>query len=312
MNIFVLDENPVVAANLMHDKHIVKMVLETAQLMSTAVIALGGRADGLYKPTHQAHPCSLWLLEAPANFCWLYEHGRALDAEFRHRFSGRSHASYSVIKQAYESYPRILQEYRAHTPFAQAMPDEYKVPGDAVSAYRNYYLGRKVEQSKWTRRPVPAFVLEHQEMSKKHHAKAPEVAEATAPVVEAAAEPKKSPIGARGPKGVPLDAKITILVAANPKRPAGKSYGRFELYRDGMSVNDALTAGVLTADLIYDTAHNFIAIEGYTSPKPFTPKERPVKEPKAAKAPRKAKAKTAEQEAAEHDVALAVQEETID
>jgi hypothetical protein len=92
----------------------------------------------------------------------------------------------------------------------------------------------------------------------------------------------------RGLRGVSESAVITVLAATNPKRPSSKSYGRFALYVNGMTVKAALDAGVLTPDLAWDSKHGFITIEGYdpgaiVTPKvrePKAPKEKKVKEPK--------------------------------
>lgn len=100
-----------------------------------------------------------------------------------------------------------------------------------------------------------------------------------APVEEKAPAP-------RGPKGVELTAKITMLVKENPKRVGSKSRDRFDGYKDGMTVAEALAAGITTPDLIYDTAHSFVQIEGYDPKVKFTPKpkkEKTVAEPKTKK-----------------------------
>jgi hypothetical protein len=129
--------------------------------------------------------------------------------------------------------------------------------------------------------------------------------------IEKAAESSAKVIGVRGPKGVEMTATVTVLAGANPKREGSKAYARFALYRDGDSVAQALDAGVVTADLVYDAAHGFIAIEGY-NPTLVEKKEKAPKAAKPAKAPRAKKAKSAEQEAAESDLEAAVQEESID
>ena len=154
MNIFFLDRKPDIAAQMMHDKHVVKMILETAQILSTVVHQYRANVEGLYKPTHENHPCVLWAGKSLEHFWWLYEHGSALCWEYAYRY-GKDHKSSAIIaKAALEMQPTTWGWNTMEEP-PQAMPDEFKVPGDAVQAYRNYYLGRKVEQSRWTRRPVP-------------------------------------------------------------------------------------------------------------------------------------------------------------
>lgn len=126
--------------------------------------------------------------------------------------------------------------------------------------------------------------------------------------IEKAAESSKQVIGVRGPKGVEMEATITVLVTANPKREGSKAHGRFAAYEDGMTVQAALDAGLTTADLVYDAAHSHIAISGY-SPKLVEKKERA---PKAEKPKKAKKEKSAEAAAAEADLEAAVQEESID
>ncbi len=159
MNIFVLDENPHRAARYMCDKHVPKMVLETAQLLSTACHVLDkdnkyGIHGNIYKPTHKNHPCSVWVRECKENYFWTFRHFVALSIEYTLRF-GKTHKS-SALVDILALYPCEFSEdavyksiERSRTPFAQAMPEQYKVPGDAVSAYRAYYIGEKSKFAKW-------------------------------------------------------------------------------------------------------------------------------------------------------------------
>lgn len=131
MNIFVLDRDPYRAAVAQCDKHVVKMPLETAQVMSTIV-------GGPYRPTHARHPCTVWAGDSFGNFYWLYLHGMALCTEYTRRY-GRVHKSQAVIEQcmtiACDSHEFAKSE---QTEFVQCMPDEYK-HSDPVIAYRAYY-----------------------------------------------------------------------------------------------------------------------------------------------------------------------------
>ena len=134
MNIFVLDENPYLAARYHCDKHTPRMILESAQMLSTAVGAG-------YKPTHKNHPCTLWVSKSKQNAEWLIALADGLNDEYRKRYARSvDHKSMEVIKEIAwlsEALPDI-----GRAPFAQAMPDEYKDP-DAVEAYRNYYREEK-------------------------------------------------------------------------------------------------------------------------------------------------------------------------
>lgn len=141
MNIFVLSVDPVLAAMYQCDKHVVKMALETAQMLSTI-------AGGPYKPTHAKHPCTIWAGTTWHNFEWLREHGMALCREYSYRYNKR-HKCQSIIENV--STPKLPSGL---TPFAQAMPDEYR-DDDAVAAYRRYYHSKTF--AKWTRRNVPSW-----------------------------------------------------------------------------------------------------------------------------------------------------------
>lgn len=143
MNIFVLDTDPRVAAEAACDKHIVKMTLETAQILCTVVRRYGGEAR--YKPSHVHHPCTVWAGETRSNFQWLIEHGRALAAEYKRRY-GKAHASALVIEAC--DAAQALVPPGPLTPFAQAMPEAYRNP-DPVTAYRSYYRGEKAAFAKW-------------------------------------------------------------------------------------------------------------------------------------------------------------------
>lgn len=107
-----------------------------------------------YKSTHIKHPCVLWVEESFDNFLWLQNLALALNTEYRFRFERDSdHKSIAVLKDisAYD------YEKRGLTAFPQAMPDEYKTPGDAVKAYRQFYLGEKMAFAKWTKRSIPEW-----------------------------------------------------------------------------------------------------------------------------------------------------------
>lgn len=150
MNIFVLDADPNVAAISQCDKHVVKMPLETAQLLCTAAF-LNGASGVRYKPTHAKHPCTLWTAASRANFDWLVIHGLALANEYRRRY-GKTHASEAVILDTAKC--ASLMPACGSTPFAQAMPDEYRCD-DSVVAYRRYYLGAKAAIATWRQPAAP-------------------------------------------------------------------------------------------------------------------------------------------------------------
>lgn len=153
MNIFILDEDIEQCARYHCDQHVVKMILESVQMLCTALNKKGFTTP--YRSTHIKHPCVLWVEDSYDNFCWLRDLALALNAEYRYRFArGSDHKSIAVL----DDIAPIVYESRGLTAFAQAMPDEYKVPGDAVAAYRRFYIGEKLKFAKWTRRAVPGWI----------------------------------------------------------------------------------------------------------------------------------------------------------
>lgn len=150
MNIFVLDRNPAKAAIAQCDKHVVKMILETAQILCTAVSECGGVAH--YRPTHKNHPCSIWARKTKSNFNWLKEHGIALCEEYTKRY-GKIHKSQSII----ESMKDSLIPDGELTPFVLAMPDDVKYHNDPVKSYREYYKKYKKNIAKWKHNNIPEW-----------------------------------------------------------------------------------------------------------------------------------------------------------
>lgn len=143
MNIFVLHQNPQTAAEMMCDKHVVKMILETAQMMCTVVAAHDIQPP--YRATHAKHPCTIWAGESQANWQWLIDHGLSLSAEYTKRY-GKVHKSQAVIEWCRDQ--NINLSAGGLTPFAQAMPPQYR--NDCpVTAYRDYYHGEKAAIATW-------------------------------------------------------------------------------------------------------------------------------------------------------------------
>jgi hypothetical protein len=154
MNIFVLSENVKEAAEWHVDRHVVKMPLESAQMLCTALI-INGCNDVAYKPAHVKHPCTLWAAATRSNFEWLCRLGIELCAEYTYRY-GREHASEKVIRSCYEKHSSIPPG--SLTSFAQAMPIEYK--GEcAITAYRLYYVKGKSHLASWKHRSKPDWFL---------------------------------------------------------------------------------------------------------------------------------------------------------
>lgn len=167
MNIFVLNPSPFGAAVAHCDRHVVKMILETAQLLSTAWhVAAPWRItwegdtptlDGhrIYRSTHVKHPCSVWVRQSKKNYEWLSDLGYGLLVEYTHRY-GKTHATTPVLDAL--RYPPPELPDAPMTEFVQAMDDEYKVKGDAVASYRNYYRGAKQHLLQYTNREPPSWL----------------------------------------------------------------------------------------------------------------------------------------------------------
>ena len=157
MNIFFLDKDPKLAAQYHCDKHVVKMILESAQLLSTAWYIHCPQSSAernLYKPTHANHPCSLWTRKTQGNYKWLWELAAALCQEYTYRY-GKIHASQQMIEKLVWC-PRAIIPFGLLDP-VQCMPDEYK-QADGVQAYRNYYINDKAAILSYKKREVPEWL----------------------------------------------------------------------------------------------------------------------------------------------------------
>tara|TARA_R100001443_G_scaffold117434_2_gene142614 strand:+ start:3075 stop:3536 length:462 start_codon:yes stop_codon:yes gene_type:complete len=141
VNIFILDKCPIKSAQQSCDKHVVKMILESAQLLCSVY----EKNTAPYKRTHYNHPCSIWVRESIDNFNWLITHAYALCEEYTKRYN-KTHKSKAVIEWCENNKPNIPSI--GLTKFAQAMPEEYKNK-NVVKAYRDYYIGEKSHIATW-------------------------------------------------------------------------------------------------------------------------------------------------------------------
>jgi hypothetical protein len=152
MNIFFLDENPTLSAKYHVDKHVVKMILETAQLLCGVHHSTDQVTDQVpYKLSHKNHPCAIWARESLSNYLYLCELGLELGKEYTYRY-GKRHKSIEVIEWCIVNKPNI-PDIGFTTP-AMAMPDEFKVDS-VVESYRNYYIGAKISLASWKNREKP-------------------------------------------------------------------------------------------------------------------------------------------------------------
>lgn len=187
MNIFYLDPDPKTCAEMHLDKHVVKMIIEYAQLLSTAHRVIDGeeytdltvngrrikrwrlhddRESVLMKATHINHPSGIWCRANQENYDWLYMMWKCLLTEYTYRY-GKVHACERLVSYLFNSPKNIPKgSFFAPTP---AMPGEVKIlsanpiPGrkyDSLASYKNYYIQNKAHFAKWTKREVPSWFIE--------------------------------------------------------------------------------------------------------------------------------------------------------
>ena len=161
MNIFYVHKDPVIAAQMMCDKHVVKMVIETAQMLCVAHTGNNRyRAErmGMYKPAHVKHPSTRWARENQVQYEWLYRHFVALCDEYTHRY-GKVHMTDQKLRKKLADTPSSLPKGEFSDP-PQCMFDDVKIEENTVEAYRNYYRVYKRGFARWTGRNVPDWFTE--------------------------------------------------------------------------------------------------------------------------------------------------------
>jgi hypothetical protein len=177
MNIFFLDRDPKRAAQMHIDKHVVKMILEYAQLLSTAhrildgTLSVGKSESGrkktsyvlmdnrdsiLYAATHVNHPSAVWCRQTSMNYDWLYSLFVETCNEYTYRY-GKIHLTDDKLRHVLSHRPKNIGKSEIWQDPTPAMPDTYKVAGDGVQSYRNYYVGDKRDMSRWTNREMPTW-----------------------------------------------------------------------------------------------------------------------------------------------------------
>lgn len=207
MNVFALDRDPYISASYHCDKHVVKMIVEYAQLLSTAHRVLDGTLKefhvefrnagpnmrsgkrvlkflalpeervsvksthshrGLfeivdhelvienaqcYRASHANHPSAVWCRQSDTNYHWLVQLFEGCLREYEKRY-GKIHACKKLLP-FFSTVPKNIPR-DVMTPFALAMPDQYKVD-DEILSYQNYYVGDKVRFAKWTNTEAPKW-----------------------------------------------------------------------------------------------------------------------------------------------------------
>ena len=172
MNIFYVDKDPIKAAKMLVDKHVVKMILESAQMLCTAKRVLDGteytdktkngrkirrwRLDNsneeaiIYNAGWLGHPSTQWVMKSAYNYVWLYQHMMALNEEYKLRYGHtKDHMCIQKLGQLLKTPPKNAKINVKGTDATPAMPDECKVPGDSVASYRKYYIMKKRRFATW-------------------------------------------------------------------------------------------------------------------------------------------------------------------
>ena len=170
MNIFYLDKNPQKCAEMHVDKHCVKMILEYAQLLSTAHRLLDGvasvglsktgrkqtryvlpdnRESILYSVTHANHPSAVWVRKSSANYMWLAELLEECCKEYSYRY-GKTHKveSIGLMQTLKNNFPKNIPD-KTFTEPTPAMPTELVIPGDSIASYQRYYINNKTHLASW-------------------------------------------------------------------------------------------------------------------------------------------------------------------
>lgn len=165
MNIFATDKSPVVSAKNLPNILVNKMALESAQLLSTAHIVIDGVQIG-YRKTHENHPSAVWARESAANYEWLYEHFKALCAEYTFR-TGKIHECEVKLMDVLSKPPKNCPHIKRSKP-PKCMPEEHKVEC-VYQSYRNYLTAKfkawavrdKPLHVKWDKRGSPSWLPQY-------------------------------------------------------------------------------------------------------------------------------------------------------
>ena len=177
MNIFYVHKDPIVSAKMLIDKHVCKMIIESAQMLSTAHRMLDGvkytdrtkkghriqrwrmssnLEDTLYKACHTGHPSTVWVMANIVHYVWLYKHMIALNDEFKLRYNHtKDHMTIQKLKDVLSHTPKNIPINKIATDPTPAMPDECKIPGDVIGSYRKYYIEKKQSFASWKSPSTP-------------------------------------------------------------------------------------------------------------------------------------------------------------
>lgn len=172
MNLFLLDEDPVKAAQYQCDKHINKMVVESGQLLSVShrivdkIDEFHPLNNVLYRATHANHPSAKWTMESGSNYDWHYQHFVALCDEYTHRYK-KKHLTDTKLRDILKNRPKNIPDIGL-TPFKLGMHLEPHqiIEGDMVETYRNFYMTKQDRfNMKWTNREIPEWFKHNEEQN---------------------------------------------------------------------------------------------------------------------------------------------------
>lgn len=150
MNIFVVNQDPVIAAQSLCDRHVPKMLLESAQLLCSAFHTNGPLVLNIpYKLSYKNHHCTKWARQSTDNFNWLLQHAKGIASEFNLRFN-KLHSCEKILSWCEQNMSELAFPATSLTDFAQAMPVTYKNK-DVVKAYRAYYKTDKSRFARWSK-----------------------------------------------------------------------------------------------------------------------------------------------------------------
>ncbi len=156
MNIFATDKCPIKSASNLCDKHVVKMILESTQMLCTALSLKGcptafipkNKSGSPYRPAYENHPCNVWVRESQENFVWLLRHGLGISFEYALRYKKTHSCDSALFHILRNNLHQWMPSEKNLTTFAQAMPDKYKKK-NSITAYREYYRQEKKPIAVW-------------------------------------------------------------------------------------------------------------------------------------------------------------------
>jgi hypothetical protein len=159
VNVFVCHPDPSIASQMLADRHVVKMTVETAQVLSAVAQLSGVKWTGMYRLTHKHHPVVRAALDQPGYLAWVVSHGMSLGEEYTFRY-GKTHSSHEQIIQFIREWHRDIATYWDLKVFPQCLPEGLRVVGDPVQGYRNHLTAKYTswgESARWKVRGPPTW-----------------------------------------------------------------------------------------------------------------------------------------------------------